>query len=113
MKTAEEQLKELDIKLPAPTEPFESYVESVQTGNLLFLTGQLPTENHAAKFIGRIGAELDVEAGRQAAKIAALNVLAVARQHLGSLNKVSRVVLLNNFLDGEHMPCKCDLQAYR
>jgi enamine deaminase RidA (YjgF/YER057c/UK114 family) len=92
--SAEQRLKELGIKLPAPPEPFGTYVEAVQTGNLLFLSGMLPTEGHAAKFMGRIGAELDVEAGREAAHLAALNVLAVARQYLGSLDKVTRIVRL-------------------
>ena len=92
--TAEQRLQELDIKLPAPPEPFGTYVEAVQTGRLLFLSGMLPTEGHGAKYIGRIGAELDVEAGRQAAHLAALNVLAVTRQYLGSLDKVTRVVRL-------------------
>ena len=92
--SAEQRLKELGIKLPVPPEPFGTYVEAVQTGNLLFLSGMLPTEGHGAKFIGRVGAELDVEAGRQAARLAALNVLAVTRQHLGSLDKVTRVVRL-------------------
>jgi enamine deaminase RidA (YjgF/YER057c/UK114 family) len=91
---AEKRLKELGIKLPAPPEPFGTYAEAVQTGNLLFLTGMLPTEGRVAKFVGRIGAELDVEAGRKAAHLAALNALAVARQHLGSLDKVTRVVRL-------------------
>jgi enamine deaminase RidA (YjgF/YER057c/UK114 family) len=91
---AEGRLKELGIKLPAPPEPFGAYLETVQTGNLLFLSGMLPTEGHAASFIGRLGAELDVEAGRKAEHLAALNVLAVARQHLGSLDKVTRVVRL-------------------
>jgi enamine deaminase RidA (YjgF/YER057c/UK114 family) len=91
---AEKRLKELGIKLPAPPEPFGIYAEAVQTGNLLFLTGMLPTEGHAAKFVGRIGAELDVEAGRKAAHLAALNLLAVARQYLGSLDKVTRIVQL-------------------
>ncbi len=86
---AEQRLKELGIKLPAPPEPFGTYVEAVQTGNLLFLTGMLPTEGRAAKFIGRVGAELDVEGGRHAAYLAALNGLAVAREHLGSLDKVT------------------------
>ena len=86
--SAEQRLKELGIKLPAPPEPFGPYVEVVQTGNLLFLSGMLPTEGHGAKFIGRIGAEFDVEAGRKAAH------LAVARQHLGSLDKVTRIVRL-------------------
>ena len=92
--SAEQRLKELGIKLPAPPEPFGAYSEAVKTGNLLFLSGMLPTEGHAAKFIGRVGAELDVEAGRKAAHLAALNALAVARQHLGSLDKVTRVVRL-------------------
>ncbi len=91
---AEQRLKELGIKLPAPPEPFGTYVEAVQTGNLLFLSGMLPTEGHGAKFIGRIGAELDVEAGRAAARLAVLNSLAVARQHLGTLDKVKRIVRL-------------------
>ena len=91
---AEQRLRELGIKLPAPPEPFGTYVEAVQTGNLLFLTGMLPTEGRVAKFVGRVGAELDVEAGRKAAYLAALNVLAVARKHLGSLDKVSRIVRL-------------------
>jgi len=92
--SAEQRLKELGIKLPAPPEPFGTYVEAVQTGNLLFLSGMLPTEGHGAKFIGHVGAELDVEAGRKAAHLAALNALAVARQHLGSLDKVTRIVRL-------------------
>ena len=92
--TAEERLSQLGIKLPAPPEPFGISAEAVQTGNLLFLTGMLPTAGREAKFIGRVGAELDVEAGRAAARLAALNGLAVAKQHLGSLDKVKRVVRL-------------------
>jgi enamine deaminase RidA (YjgF/YER057c/UK114 family) len=91
---AEQRLKELGMELPAPPEPFGAYVEAVETGNLLFLSGMLPTEGRAAKFTGRVGAELDVEAGREAARLAALNVLAVARWHLGSLDKVARIVRL-------------------
>ena len=92
--TAEQRLTQLGIKLPAPPEPFGIYAEAVQTGNLLFLTGMLPTVGREAKFIGRVGAELDVETGRKAAYLSALNALAVARQHLGSLDKVTRIVRL-------------------
>ena len=92
--SAEQRLKELGIKLPAPPQPFGTYAEAVQTGNLLFLTGMLPTEGRSAKFTGRVGAELDVEAGRQAAHLAALNALAVAREYLGSLDRVTRIVRL-------------------
>ena len=92
--SAEERLRELGIQLPAPPQPFGTYAEAVQTGNLRFLTGMLPTEGRAAKFMGRVGAELDVQAGRQAAHLAALNALAVAREHLGSLDRVTRIVRL-------------------
>ena len=92
--SAEQRLKELGIKLPAPPEPFGTYAEAVRTGNLLFLTGMLPTEGREAKFVGRVGAELDVDAGRKAARLAALNGLAVAREHLGSLDQVTRIVRL-------------------
>ena len=92
--SAEQRLKELGIELPAPPQPFGTYAEAVQTGNLLFLTGMLPTEGRGAKFIGRVGAELNVQEGRQAARLAALNALGVARQHLGSLDKVTRIVRL-------------------
>ena len=92
--SAEQRLRQLGIKLPAPPEPFGIYAEAVQTGNLLFLTGMLPTEEREAKFIGRLGAELDVEACHEAARLAALNGLAVARQHQGSLDKVKRIIRL-------------------
>src|ERR1700747_3321460 len=92
--TAEQRLRQLGIKLPVPPEPFGIYAEAVRTGNLLFLTGMLPTVGHEAKFIGRLGAELDGEACHKAARLAALNALAVVRQHLGSLDEVTRIVRL-------------------
>ena len=82
------------MELPPPPEPFGAYMEVVQTGNLLFLSGMLPTEGRVAKFTGRVGAELDVEVGRAAARLAAHNVLAVTRRYLGSLDKVTRIVRL-------------------
>jgi enamine deaminase RidA (YjgF/YER057c/UK114 family) len=91
---AEQRLEELGIKLLAPPEPFGAYAEAVAVGNLLFLSGMLPTQGREATFVGRVGAELDVEAGRKAARVAALNALAVVRQHLGSLDRVKRVVRL-------------------
>jgi enamine deaminase RidA (YjgF/YER057c/UK114 family) len=91
---AERRLQELGIELPAPPEPFGAYAEAVETGNLLFISGTLPTEGRSAKIIGRVGAELDVEAGRQAARLAALNALAIVRKHLGSLDRVTRIVRL-------------------
>lgn len=92
--SAEQRLQQLAIDLPVPPEPFGIYVEAVRSGNLLFLTGMLPTEGRSAKFFGRVGAELDVAAGYNAARLAALNALAVAKEHLGSLDRVKRIVRL-------------------
>jgi enamine deaminase RidA (YjgF/YER057c/UK114 family) len=70
----------------------------VQTGNLLFLTGMLPVIDHKPKYVGRLGRELDAEAGRDAARTAALSALAATKQHLGSLDRVTRVVRLGIFM---------------
>jgi enamine deaminase RidA (YjgF/YER057c/UK114 family) len=91
-------LLDLGIQLPPSPTPFGSYVETVQTGNLLFLSGILPVVNHKPKYLGRLGKELDTEAGRDAVYTAALNVLAAAREHLGSLDRVTRVVRLGVFI---------------
>jgi enamine deaminase RidA (YjgF/YER057c/UK114 family) len=95
---ADQRLKDLRIQLPPIPIPFGTYVETLQTGNLLFFSGMLPVVGHEPKFIGRLGKELDVEAGRRAAYTAALNVLAAAKEHLGSLDRVSRVVRLGVFI---------------
>jgi len=92
--TAEGHLAALGIRLPDPPSPFGAYVEAVQTGNLLFLSGMLATAGHAVTMAGIVGKDLDVPKGREAARTAALNVLAVARKQLGSLDRVSRVVRL-------------------
>jgi enamine deaminase RidA (YjgF/YER057c/UK114 family) len=94
MDSAEIRLKELGIELPDPPQPFGIYAEAVQTGNLLFLTGMLPTEGRNARFTGRLGGKLTVEQTREAARLAAINGIAVARQHLGSLDRITRIVRL-------------------
>ena len=96
--SAEERLKELGIELGSGPTPLGAYVEAVQTGSLLFLSGMLPVAGGKPAFVGRIGAELTAEQGRAAARVAAVNVLAAARQHLGSLDRVTRVVRLGVFL---------------
>ncbi len=96
--SAERRLQDLGIQLPPAPTPFGPYVEALQTGNLLFLSGMLPVVDHKPKYIGRLGKELDVEAGRDAAYTAALGALAAARQLLGSLDKVTRVVRLGVFI---------------
>jgi enamine deaminase RidA (YjgF/YER057c/UK114 family) len=96
--SAEERLVTAGMELPPPVTPFGAYVPAVRTGNLLFLSGMLPTVGHEPKFLGRLGKELNAEQGRGAAYAAALNVLALARQQLGSLDKVSRVVRLGVYM---------------
>src|SRR5882757_3767296 len=97
--SAERRLTELGIELtPAP---FGAYVESVQTGNLLYLSGVLPAIGHEPKFVGQLRREYNVEQGREAARIAALNVLSATRNHLGSLDKVTRVVRLVAYIATE------------
>ena len=81
--SSERRFQALAIKLPVPPELFGTYTEAVQVGSLLFLSGTLPTEGRTAKFVGRVGAEL-----------AAMNAVATARQHLGSLDRVKRLVRL-------------------
>ena len=95
---AERRLLELGIELPAPPTPFGTYVETLQAGSLLFLSGMLPVVDHKPKYLGRLGKELDAEAGRDAARTVALSALAAARQYLGSLDKVTRVVRLGVFM---------------
>jgi enamine deaminase RidA (YjgF/YER057c/UK114 family) len=100
---AERRLQELGIELMPPPTPFGAYVEAVQTGNLLFLSGMLPAVGHEPKFVGRLGKQLDANAGREAVRIAALNVLSATRQKLASLDRVTRVVRLCVYLatDGD------------
>jgi len=92
LESVERRLKELGIELPDAPRPFGSYVEVVKTGNLLFLSGMLPVVDHKPKYIGRLGKEFDVEVGRDAAYTAALGAISSAKDHLGSLDRVIRVV---------------------
>jgi enamine deaminase RidA (YjgF/YER057c/UK114 family) len=96
--TAEDRLGKMGIHLPDAPTPFGAYVPAVQTGNLLFLSGMLATSGHTAKVVGIVGKDLDVKAGREAAYVAALNMLALTQKELGSLNRVSRVVRLGVYI---------------
>jgi enamine deaminase RidA (YjgF/YER057c/UK114 family) len=92
------RLQALGIELPAPPTPFGTYVEAVQTGNLLFLSGMLPVVDHKPKYLGRLGNELTAEDGRDASYTAALSALAAAKGYLGSLDRITRVVRLGVFI---------------
>ncbi len=91
--SADERLRELGLSLPALRQPAGNYVGWVRSGDLLFLSGQ-----GADGFTGRLGADMSVEDGRAAARACALNLLAQARDALGSLDRVARVVKLLGFV---------------
>jgi enamine deaminase RidA (YjgF/YER057c/UK114 family) len=88
------RLRELGWVLPKPPTPLGAYIEANQVGSLLFLSGTLPTRDGRLLFSGRLGADLSVEHGREAAELAAMNALALVQTHLGDLNRAKRVVKL-------------------
>ncbi len=96
--SAEKRLQELGIILPSSPRPLGAYVEAVQSGSLLFLSGMLAIKDGKLQYVGRLGKELDADAGRDALRIAALNALSVAKEYLGSLDHVRQVVSVRVYL---------------
>src|SRR5436309_6432057 len=88
------RLSELGIVLPVPPTPLGAYVEASDTGNLLFLSGTLPVVNRKLAIAGRLGENLSVKEGQEAARIASLNTLAAAKEHLGDLDRLKKLVKL-------------------
>src|SRR5437870_10656369 len=88
------RLDKLGIVLPAPPTPLGAYVESSDTGDLLFLSGMLPVVNRKLTISGHLGGNLSVKEGQEAARIASLNALAAAKQHLGDLDRLKKLVKL-------------------
>jgi enamine deaminase RidA (YjgF/YER057c/UK114 family) len=88
------RLAQLGIQLPAPPTPLGVYVESSEASNLLFLSGTLPVVNRKLAIAGRLGENLSVKEGQEAARIASLNALAAAKQHLGDLDRLKKLVKL-------------------
>jgi len=91
---AEQKLKELGLALPQPPKPVANYVPAVKTGNLLFVSGHGPYNDGSTKISGKVGRELTVEEGYQAARTVALNCLATIKDTLGDLDKVKGFVKL-------------------
>ena len=90
--TPEENLKKSGIELPVPQKPVANYVNAVRTGNLIFLAGKGPSKPDGSLITGKVGKDLTVQQGYEAARLTAINQLAVLRAELGSLNKVKRIV---------------------
>jgi enamine deaminase RidA (YjgF/YER057c/UK114 family) len=96
--SAESRLQDLGIALPNAPHPLGAYVEAVQSGSLLFLSGMLPIKDGKPQYVGRLGKELDADAGRDALRTASLNALSAAKERLGSLDQVTRVVSMRVYL---------------
>ena len=96
--SAEHRLQELGIVLPDAPHPLGAYVEAVQSGSLLFLSGMLPVKDGKLQFVGRLGKDLDESAGRKVLRTATLNALSAAKAHIGSLDRVTRIVSLKVYL---------------
>jgi enamine deaminase RidA (YjgF/YER057c/UK114 family) len=97
----EKRLTELGIILPEAPRPLAAYVPAVSSGNLLFVSGQLCLVNGELSHKGPVGREVSLEQGYQAARIAAINSLAIVKQELGSLDRVKRVVKVVGYVASE------------
>ncbi len=94
------RLEELGIALPEPAAPVANYVPAVRTGNLIFVSGQVPVEGGQFKHVGKIGADLSVEDGQAAARLCGINIIAQLKKALGGdLDRVVRVVKLGGFVN--------------
>ena len=87
-------IQKLGLALPVPPTPVANYVPVVRVGDLLFLSGVLPSRDGQLIMTGKLGADLSVMQGVEAAKMAALNALAIVRGEMGSLDRVRQIVKL-------------------
>ncbi|MCB1488290.1 MAG: RidA family protein [Bauldia sp.] len=95
----EERLATLGIELPALGKPGANYVPFVITGNLVFVSGQVPMAPDGVKFVGKVGREYSLEEGQQAARLCAINVLGVLKAAVGDLDKINRIVKVVGFVN--------------
>ncbi|MDH3313624.1 MAG: RidA family protein [Nitrosopumilus sp.] len=94
----EEKLESLEIKLPNPPTPAGSYVPVIRTGNLLFISGQIPMEEGKVIFTGKVSDD-NLETAQKSARMCAINIIAQIKKELGNLDKVSKIVRLSGFVN--------------
>ena len=100
MMLIEEKLKTLEIILPTPPTPAGSYVPAIKTGNLLFISGQIPMEDGKVIFTGKVTND-NMETAKKSAKMCAINLLAQMKRELGSLDKVTKIVRISGFVNSD------------
>jgi enamine deaminase RidA (YjgF/YER057c/UK114 family) len=98
----EENLSKMGIKLYQPGIPIGSYVDAVRVGNLIFLSGKGPRKENGAYVTGKLGRELSLTQGSEAAKLSAINQISVLKYLLGDLMKVKRIVKVTGFVNSEN-----------
>ncbi len=94
----EEKIKELGIELPSPPTPAGSYIPVVKTGNLLFISGQIPMEKGKVVFSGKVS-DNNLDIAQKSARMCAINILAQIKREIGDLDKVSKIVRLSGFVN--------------
>ena len=95
----EDKLRELSIELPIPPSPAGSYIPVVTTGNLAFVSGQIPMKDGKVVFEGKVPEQQSLESARDAAKICIINGLAQLKANLGSLDKITKFVRISGFVN--------------
>ena len=98
--TVDEKIKQLGLELPPVSKPIANYVKYVRTGKLIFLAGHGPSKTDGTNITGKVGKELSIEQGYEAAKITALSLIATLKDALGGdLSKVKRIVKVNGYVN--------------
>jgi enamine deaminase RidA (YjgF/YER057c/UK114 family) len=98
---AEDKVKELGLDLTHPSGPVANYVPAVTTGKLVFLSGKGPIQGDGTLMSGKVGSDLDIDQGYEAARLVGIQLLAALREHIGSLDNVNRVVKLLGMVNAE------------
>ena len=95
----EDKLKQLNITLPTPPKPAGSYIPVVVTGNLAFVSGQIPMQDGKVLYTGKVPSEKSIEEAQAAAKLCAINLLAQLKASLGSLDKITKILRVSGFVN--------------
>ncbi|MDE1861493.1 MAG: RidA family protein [Thaumarchaeota archaeon] len=95
----EEKIASLNLSLPSPPKPAGSYIPVVQTGNLVFVSGQIPVRDNKVEFQGKVPTDVSVERAQEAAKLCVINILAQLKSEIKSLDKISRIICLSGFVN--------------
>ncbi|MBI5698098.1 MAG: RidA family protein [Thaumarchaeota archaeon] len=95
----EDKLKQLNITLPTPPKPAGSYIPVVISGNLAFVSGQIPMQDGKVSFTGKVPSEKSIEEAQKAARLCMINILAQLKANLGSLDKITKIVRVSGFVN--------------